>query len=83
MSLREEKERAVTYQELIHAEGTLERRESADSGGPQGITGCEGGKKRGEDRSVAGGGRRVNAQMGGCKSCGGVYRATGRRGGGG
>lgn len=48
VSLREEKERAVTYQELIHAEGTSERRESAGSGGPQGITGCEGGKKRGE-----------------------------------
>lgn len=67
MSLREEKERAVTYQELIHAEGTLERRESADSGGPQGITGCEGGKKR-EDRSVAGGGEGLTHRWGDAKA---------------
>lgn len=58
--MREEKERAVTYQELIHAEGTSERRESAGSGGPQGITGCTRGKRRGE--KSGGRARRVNAQ---------------------
>jgi len=54
VSLREEKERAVTYQELIHAEGTSEHRESAGSGGPQGITGCTRGKKRGKKSSRRG-----------------------------
>lgn len=54
VSLREEKERAVTYQELIHAEGTSERRESAGSGGPQGIAGCTRERKR--DERVAEGG---------------------------
>jgi len=59
VSLREEKEQAVTYQELIHAEGTSERRESAGSDGPQGITGYERGIKRGRKSSQRG--RRVNA----------------------
>lgn len=63
MSLREEKERAVTYQELIHAEGTSERRESAGSDGPQGITGCtgEGGI---EERRVAEGGEGLTHRQG-------------------
>lgn len=73
VSLREEKERAVTYQELIHAEGTSERRESAGSAGPQGIAGCMREKRR-EEKS-GGRERRVNAQTGGWKSCSGAYCA--------
>lgn len=73
VSLREEKERAVTYQELIHAEGTSERRESAGSGGPQGIAGYTRERKREEKSGRRG--RRVNAQTGGWKSCSGAYCA--------